>query len=169
MLFRSDEIDVVYDTVPASNFTVGEVLYNTTTMSNAVIIAANSVSKYLKLSAVYNTGYNDTTNRPFNVGDSIQTLGGVKVSNINSVYNVLILSDVGYQTNSTYSNGGNFSVGNYQITGNVSGAVATATLTGSISLPEFKHNSGKVIYAENISKFDVDPTSTEQVKLIIKF
>ena len=165
----NDEIDVVYDAVPASNFTVGEVLYNTTTMSNAVIIAANSVSKYLKLSAVYNTGYNDTTNRPFNVGDSIQTLGGVKVSNINSVYNVLILSDVGYQTNSTYSYGGNFQIGNYQITGNVSGAVATVTLTGSITLPEFKHNSGKVIYAENISKFDVDPTSTEQVKLIIKF
>lgn len=169
VISANDEIDIVYDTVPASDFIVGEVLYNTTTMSNAVILAANTSSKYLKLSAVYNTGYNDTTNRPFNPGDMIQTSGGVKVSNINSVYNVLILSDVGYQTNSTYYLGGNFQTGSYKITGNTSGAVGTVTLTNSINLPEFIHNSGKVIYAENTTKFDVTPTSTEQVKLIIKF
>lgn len=169
VISANDEIDIVYDATPATNFTVGEVLYNTTTMSNAVIIAANSVSKYLKLSAVYNTGYNDTTNRPFNVGDTIQTLGGVKVSNINSVYNVLVLSDVGYQTNSTYIYGGNFAVGSYVITGNTSDAVGTATITGSIDLPEFIQGTGKVIYLENTEKFDIDPTSVEQVKLIIKF
>ena len=82
-----------------------------------------------------------------------------------------MLSDVGTTSNSTYK-GGNFGVYNmegYEIIGDNSGAEATVTIANSIILPEFKSETGEVIYLENMQKIDKNPISTEQFKLIIKF
>jgi hypothetical protein len=164
-----DELDLTYTT--AAPFSVGEKLINTTTGANAVIVFANTTSKYLKLSAVSSNGFNETTNRPFRAGDNIQNESGSKTSVINTIYNVLVVADVN-RLNSLDTTPflGKFQVsGNNTIVGNTSGAEGLATLTDSIKLPDLVRNSGKVIYLENLSKFDRSPTSTEQVKLIIKF
>lgn len=162
-----DEIDIVYNA--ANNFAVGDVILNTTTGANAVVIYANTVSKYLKLSGVSTNTFNETNDKPFKVGDSIQNFDGTKSSTINTVYSVLVLSDVGSVTtvNSTPFLG-KFQVGE-NITGETSGSVGAITLTDAIKYPDLVKNSGKVLYLENLSKFDKSKTTTEQVKLIIKF
>jgi hypothetical protein len=163
-----DEIDIIYNTAAA--WAVGDIIINSTTGSNAVVSYANTTSQYLKLTAINNTGFNQTTNRPFNSGDTIRNLSSTKTSTINTIYNVLVLDDVNQIVSSnTTSFIGNFQIGSYTIVGNTSGSVATVTLPNSIKPPTFVRESGEVIYLENISKFDKSPSSTEQVKLIIKF
>jgi hypothetical protein len=82
----------------------------------------------------------------------------------------LILDDVGFVTsNETTPYSGQFQVGNDKIIGYSSGAEGASVIQGSILYPDLVKYSGKVIYLENISKFDKTPTSTEQLKLIIKF
>lgn len=162
-----DEVDIVYNA--ANNFAVGDIILNTTTGANAVVIYANTSSKYLKLSGVSTNSFNETNDKPFKVGDTIQNFDGTKSSTINTLYSVLVLSDVGSVTtvNSTPFLG-KFQVGE-NITGETSGSVGTITLTDAIRYPDFVKNSGKVLYLENLSKFDKGKTTTEQVKLIIKF
>ena len=162
-----DEIDIVYNA--ANNFVVGDTILNTTTGANAVVIYANTVSNYLKLSSVSTNTFNETNDKPFKVGDSIQNFDGTKTSTINTVYSVLVLSDVGSVTtvNSTPFLG-KFQIGE-NIRGETSGTVGTITLTDAIRYPDLVKNSGKVLYLENLSKFDKSKTTTEQVKLIIKF
>jgi len=163
-----DEIDITYNAV--APFAVGDIILNTTSGANAVVIFANNSAKYLKLSGVSTNGFNETTNKPFNSGDTIINFANTKSSTINNVYNVLVLSDVGNITgNETTQFLGKFQIGNNVITGNISGAEGTVTLSDSIRYPDLVKNSGKVIYLENLSKFDKTSTSTEQVKLIIKF
>ena len=164
----TDEVDVTY--IAASPFVVGDIILNNTSGSNAVVTFANNTSKYLKLSAVATNGFNETTNKPFNSGDTIQNISGTKTSTINNVYNVLVLTDIDSITGvNTTSFLGKFQIGNNVIIGNTSGAEGTVTLSDSIRYPDLVKNSGKVIYLENLSKFDKTPTSTEQVKLIVKF
>jgi hypothetical protein len=163
-----DELDIYYDT--ASAWAVGDIVVNDTTGSNAIITYANTTAQFLRISAVNNNGFNETTNRPFNIGDSVRNLSSTKNSTINTVYNVLILDDVNrIVSGNTTPFLGKFQVGSYEITGNTSGAAATVTLENSIKQPDFVRESGEVIYFENISKFDKTPNSTEQLKLIIKF
>jgi hypothetical protein len=168
VISKIDELDVYYNAAAA--WAVGDVIINETTGSNAIVTYANTTSKYLKLSAVNNSGFNETTNRPFNNGDTIKNSSNTKNSTINTVYNVLILDDVNriVSTNTTPFLG-KFQVGAYEVTGNTSDAVATVNLADSIKQPDFVRESGEVIYLENISKFDKTPSSTEQLKLIIKF
>jgi hypothetical protein len=125
----------------------------------------------MRLAAVSKTGFDETLNRPFRSGDSIQNLSGTKTSTINTVYSVLVISDVNRINNlETTPYLGKFQIsGNNAITGDISGAEGAVALPDSIKLPDLVRNSGKVIYLENLSKFDRTTTSTEQVKLIIKF
>ena len=164
-----DELDIVYNA--AAPFVVGDIILNTTTGANAIVTYANTTSKYLKLAGVTTTnGFNETTNKPFNVGDTITNFGATKSSTINNIYSVLVLTDVqGINSNNTTPFLGKFQIGEYAITGDTSGAEASVTLTDSVKYPDFVRNSGKVIYLENLSKFDKTSTSTEQVKIIVKF
>jgi energy-coupling factor transporter ATP-binding protein EcfA2 len=86
-----DELDIYYDT--ASAWAVGDIVVNDTTGSNAIITYANTTAQFLRISAVNNNGFNETTNRPFNIGDSVRNLSSTKNSTINTVYNVLILDE----------------------------------------------------------------------------
>jgi len=169
IISTADELDITY--VAANNFAVGDVIINSTTGANAVVTYANTSSKYLKLAAVSKTGFDETLNRPFRSGDSIQNQSGTKTSTINTVYSVLVLSDVNRINNlETTPYLGKFQIsGNNAITGDISEAEGAVALPDSIKLPDLVRNSGKVIYLENLSKFDRTKTSTEQVKLIIKF
>ena len=163
-----DEVDIVYNA--ANNFAVGDTILNTTTGANAIVIFANTSTKYLKLSSVSTNTFNETNDKPFNVGDTIQNFDGTKSSTINTIYSVLVLSDVGSVTtvNSTPFLG-KFQSGENEIRGQTSGTVGAITLSDSIRYPDLVKNSGKVLYLENLSKFDKTKTTTEQVKLIIKF
>lgn len=166
IISSTDEIEVIYDT--ETNFIDGEMIINETTGANAVISYGDPASKFLSLAAVSNT-FNEI-NKAFNVGDTIRNVSGTESSTINTIYSVLILDDVGFvNSNETTPYSGHFQVGNYKIKGYTSGAEGDITIQGSILYPDFVKNSGKVIYLENISKFDKTPTSTEQLKLIIKF
>ena len=84
---------------------------------------------------------------------------------------MLVLSDINrINSPNTTPFLGKFQIsGNNAIIGNTSGAEGFVTLSDSIKLPDLVRNSGKVIYLENLSKFDKSPNSTEQIKLIIKF
>lgn len=169
VISTADEIDITYE--DDVNFTIGEKIINDTTGANAIVTFANNEGNYLKLSAVSTNGFNETTNRAFRSGDTIRNEANTKNSVINNVYSVLLVADVN-RVNSLNTTPflGKFQVsGNNAIVGNTSGAEGLATLSGSIRLPDLVRNSGKVIYLENLSKFDRSPTSTEQVKLIIKF
>ena len=169
VISTADELDLVYN--DTTNFTLGEVLLNTTTGANAIITYVNNSINYIKLSAVSTDGFNETTNRPFNPLDTIQNVGGSKITTINNVYSVLLINDVNYISgpNTTPFNGV-FTVNQTKnIIGDISGASGYASLENSIVLPEFVRESGKVIYFENLEPFTKTPDSTEQVKIIIKF
>ena len=158
-----DELDFI---VANSSFSVGDVIINANTGSNAIVTFANST--YIKVAAVYNTGFNQTTNKPFNVGNLIKNTSNTKSSTINNVYNVLILNNV-YNIVSSNSTPfiGTFEVGSYQITGNNSGAMG---IISQLKLPDLVRESGEVLYLENLSSpFTKSPTSNEDVNLIISF
>jgi hypothetical protein len=154
-----DELDIVYDTDPAVDFVPGDIITCPETGANAVIIFANTEGKYLKLSAVSHTGFDEEVVRPFNVTNTIETFDTTKQTTINTVYSVLVLDDVN----------GTFVVSSDQIIGNTSSASGLATLENSIRAPEFIRETGEVIYLDNLAPFSKTKDSTEQVKLIIKF
>lgn len=170
VISTTDELDLVYDTT--ANFVVGEVIYNRTTGSNAIVTFANTSAKYLKLTSVYTDGFNETTNKPFNIGDTITNYANTKSTTINSLYSVLVIGDVNFISGAnTTPYSGVFTVDSvgYEIVGNTTGAVGYATLENSIKLPDFVRESGKVVYLENISPFTKTANTTEQIKLVIKF
>ena len=169
IISTADEVDVTYDETTA--WAVGDIVVNDTTGGNGIITFANTSSNYLKIAGISKEGFNETTNRPFNVGDIIKNSSGTKTSTINNVYGVIILNDVKYITGKqTTPYLGVFTVNpDYNIVGNISGATGIATLENSIKLPDLVRESGDVIYLENLSKFDRTSSSIEQVKLIIKF
>jgi len=168
IISKTDELDLVYNA--AASFSVGDILINANTGSNAVVTYANNSSNYLKLSAVNMTGFNETTHKPFNVGDTIKNPSGSKISTINNVYSVLVLDDVRsiVSSNTTPFIGefGVYQISGYEIVGNTSGSVGIMSL---VKLPDLVRESGQVIYLENMTPFNVNATSTEQVNIVIKF
>lgn len=170
LISTRDEIDLIYSTT--ANFTVGEVIYNRTTGSNAIVTFANTTAKYLKLTSVYTDGYDEIVNKPFNVGDTITNYSNTKSTTINTLYSVLVIGDVNFISGATttpYSGIFTSDSSDYEIVGDVSGAVGYASLENSIKLPDLIRESGKVIYLENMSPFTKTANTTEQVKLVIKF
>lgn len=173
VISTTDELDLVYNT--STPFVIGDVVYNRTTGSNAVVIFANNSSNYIKLSGVYTTGFNETTNKPFNPNDLITNSSNTKSTTINKVYNVLVVDDVNYISgpNTTpylgvFTNDG----AGYEIVGNTSGSVGYSNLQNSIKLPDLVRDTGKVVYFDNVGNspyFAKTSNSTEQVKLIIIF
>jgi hypothetical protein len=165
-----DELDIIYNGTVA--WSVGEMIKSTTTQGSAVISYHDATKKYLKLTNVSKLSpFNETDNRPFLSGHTITNLSGSKSTTINIVYPVIILDDVNYISGSqTTPYLGVFTVTSENaIRGNTTGAIGYATLENSIRLPDLIRESGQVIYTKNLQKFDRSLTSTEQVKLIIKF
>jgi hypothetical protein len=163
-----DEIDVLQN--ESTSWAIGDIVVNANTGANAVVSFSNNVSKYMKLTSVSYGNYDEGGNPPFKEGDTIRNEANTKISTINSLYSVLVLDNVGSVVSSgseTYS--GKFQVGDHTINGLSSEAIGTATLDGSIKLPDLIRNTGDVTYLENLGKFDKSVSSTEQLKLIIKF
>lgn len=168
IISTNDELDVTYNA--AASFVVGDEIINTTTGATAIVTSANTTSKYLKLSCVTKEGFDGVANKPFNEGDTIESSDGSRSSTINNVYTVIVLDDVNSFTNSNTTNFvGKFQTGSNPIVGQNSGAVGISNAVNAIKYPDFKRESGQVIYLENLSKFDRTPTSTEQLKIVIKF
>ena len=146
----TNNIDVIY-TVNAA-FSVGETIINANTGANGIIVYANNTSKYLQISGVSNA-------TAFSVGDTIKNPGNTKISVINNIYNVLVLDDV---SNTSFTVNGN-------VVGATSNINSTLPNSEGICSPNLTRNSGKVLYLETMTPFTKSTTSTEQVKLIIKF
>ena len=161
VISTKDEMDLSYTT--STPFALGETIINANTGANAVITFANNTLNYLQISAI------SSNTLPFNVGDTIRNASNTKSSVINNIYSVLVLDDVN-QMSSTNTTPfiGHFQTGGYNITGQNSGAVGISSIAGGIKLPDFVRETGKVIYLENMTPFVKSPTSTEQVKLIVK-
>jgi hypothetical protein len=142
----TSDLDLTIGSLSGS-FSIGETITNANTSANAKIVFANS--SYLKLTSVSNTTL-FTTNNSINNG-----IGSNAV--IQSVRNVLVVADV--QTN--------FQPGLLLITGANSGAQATVS---TVTNPDLKRNSGKVIYTETSNSVINRTTSTtEEIRLTIKF
>jgi putative cofactor-binding repeat protein len=163
-----NEIDILQN--ESTIWSVGDVITNANTGANAVVSFSNTVSKLVKLTSVSYQNFNEGGNPPFKLGDTIKNSANSKISTINTLYSVLVLDDVGALVSSgtdVYS--GKFQIGDHPIIGLVSQASGVATLSGSIKLPDLVRNTGDVLYSENLGKFDKSVSSTEQLKLIIKF
>lgn len=152
-----NDIDII--TANSTSFVTGDIIINTTTGANGIVISANSITNYIKIAGISTDNFNESTNKAFNVGDSIKNIGGNKTSIINNKYSVLNLCSV---TNK-------FQIGNYSIKGSNSGAVSIASLPNSITQPDLIQNTGDVIYLENLLPFTRSSSSTEQVSVIISF
>jgi hypothetical protein len=164
----TDEVDINY--VDSTNYIVGDILVNETTGANGIVVFANNDANYIKVASISQEGFDDYT-RPFNDGDMINNLEMNKQTTINKLYTVLILDDINYLSGSqTTPFLGVFTISpDDAIRGNTTGAYGYAITENSIRLPEFVRDSGKVIYNETLAPFDRTTTSTEQIKLIIKF
>ena len=163
-----DEIDLLQN--ESTNWSVGDVITNENTGANAVVTFSNTVSKMIKLSSVSYQNFDEGGNPPFKLGDTIKNTANTKISTINTLYSVLVLDDVGALVSSgsdVYS--GKFQIGDNVISGEISKAEGISNITGFIKLPDLIRNTGDVSYLENLGKFDKSVSSTEQLKLIIKF
>jgi hypothetical protein len=165
-----DELDIEY--TGDTTWSVGETIKSMATNATAVIKYHDPVNKTMKLTNVSKLSpFNETTNRPFLEQHIIKNASETKTATINTVYSVIILDDVNYISGlQTTPFLGVFTISpDKLITGQTSGAVGIASRENSIRLPDFVRESGEVIYTRNLEKFDKSLTSTEQIKLIIKF
>lgn len=168
IISTNDELDIEY--IDESNFIVGEKIINQQTHATAIIASVNTASRTIKLSSVTTEGFDDFTNKAFNPSNIIKNSTETKTTTINKVYSVLVLADVDHiNNNETTPYLGKFRTGNNIIWGYTSKSKGETVLPDSIVYPDLVKYSGKVIYTDNISKFDKDPSSNEQLKLIIKF
>jgi hypothetical protein len=148
IISTSDELDIVY-TDPSGSFNIGDTITSQNTSSTGIVTFANTT--YLQLTALSGAMYS---------GDTIINNYGVTATAI-SISQVLVLSDV--------SGTNKFQTGNYNITGNTSGAFGISTAVGAILYPNLVKESGTVLYFENVIPFERSNTSKEQVSLVIKF
>lgn len=168
IISTNDELDIEY--ITEADFIAGEKIINTDTNATAIITSVNTANKIIKLTSVTTEGFDDFTNKAFNPSDTIENSSGTKSTAINTVYSVLVLADVDHiNNNETTPYLGRFRIGNNVLWGTTSGTYGNTSLPDSIVYPDLVKYSGKVIYHDNISKFDKDPSSNEQLKLIIKF
>jgi hypothetical protein len=168
IISTNDELDVEY--IDEVYFVAGEKIINETTHATAIVASVNTANKIIKLTSVTTEGFDDYTNKAFNPSNIIKNSTETKTTTINKVYSVLVLADVDHvNNNETTPYLGRFRIGNNDIIGYTSNSYGQTILSDSIVYPDLVKYSGKVIYTDNISKFDRDPSSNEQLKLIIKF
>ena len=130
-------------------FSIGDTLTNSNTSANAKVVFANST--YLRLTGISNTTL-------FSVNNQVVTGLGANAT-IQSIYRVLILSDV--------SRASKFTVGNNSIEGQNSGATG---IVSSVTNPDIVRESGRVIYSESSNTvINRSINSTEEIRLVIKF
>jgi hypothetical protein len=135
----------------SGTFAVGQTITDTTTNANGICTFANST--YLKLTAISSS---------LLFGDSHTINNGLgSTATVSNVYPVMVLSDV--------SDVNNFQAGSNAIIGQTSGASATCNNYLLITNPDLVRDSGKMIYTESFTPVTRSATSSEEVKLIIKF
>ena len=152
IISNDNEYDIKIEDASGS-FSVGNIIENQNTNSNAVVIFANS--SYLRLTSA---------SGPFYQYDSIVNNLGV-TANVANVFPCLVLSDI--QTNES----ARFQTG--PLSGNVvgldSGAIGKCSMQNVIVFPDLVRDSGTVIYMENMAPFELSNNSREDIKVIIKF
>lgn len=168
IISKIDEAEFSLATSNAT-FVSGDVIINSNTGSNCVVIFANS--SYLKVSQINNSGFNESTHLSFNIGDRITNSSNTKSSVINNKYTVLVLDDVYniVSSNTTPFIGtfGVYSGDDYLISGSNSHSIG---FLSSVQLPDLVRESGNMVYMENMnSPFTRSYNTTENINLIIKF
>jgi hypothetical protein len=141
--------DIKYTGLSGSGFSPGETITDSTSGASGIILSCNST--YIRITG--KTGN-------YSIGDTIINNLGSSAT-ITDSYIVLLLSDV-YGKFVTGINSDNF-------IGATSGAIANCTIENVIVYPELVRDSGVVTYLENMAPFALSNTSTETVKLVIKF
>jgi hypothetical protein len=148
VLTGTSDLDLTVTPVSVANFSIGDVVTNQVTNANGTVIFANST--FVRLTAVSNV-------QQFAAGNRINSISAN--ADIANVHSVLVVYDV--------SKFNQFTIGNNQITGANSGAVATCI---GITNPDLLRESGKVIYTESSNTvIDRDQGTTEEIRLVIKF
>jgi hypothetical protein len=143
-----NNIDITYTGLTGS-FSNGQVITDSTSGAAGIILTANS--SYIRI-----TGKNGT----FSIGDSIINNLGASAT-VTASYHVLLLSDI-YNKFVSGVDSDNY-------IGASSLAIANCTNEEVILFPDFVRDSGYVTYLENRAPFTLSNTSTETVKLVIKF
>lgn len=145
-----DDVDlqIAGNTSPFSN---NEAIIQTSTSASGIIKSSNST--YLKITGVSGTFSN--TGNTIIVGQTSST-----TSTVQRAYPVLVVSDIDgpWATNEV----------NY-IFGLTSGATGFVALANTIILPELVRDSGDVLYIENREYIERTPTTSETVRLLIRF
>lgn len=147
---NKDEVDLKIsgNTIPFSN---SETVIQTGSGAQGVIRSANST--FIKLTSVAGT-FSNTAN--------IDLIGQTSSANasIERVYPALVVADMdGPWATSSF---------NY-IIGLTSGSTGFAALANTIILPEMVRDSGDVLYIENREYVERTPTTSETVRLLIRF
>ena len=152
LLSSNNEIDIIF-TGNTGSFAVGQTIKSQNLYSNGTaLVAYTPNSSYMRLTAALNT---------FQVGDTIINNLGTTAT-VQNVFSVLVLGNVQ----------GNFQGGPSVIstvTGSNSMATGNSSIQSGIIYPDLVRNTGLVQYLENITPFSLTNTSTEEVRLIIKF
>ena len=95
----------------------------------------------------------------FSAGQTINS--GSVSSTISNYYPVLLMNNV--------NGNNNFQSGQYNITGQNSGAFGVCSDPTLITFPELVRNSGKVIYLNNMLPVTRSSNTSEQFNIVIQF
>lgn len=156
---NTSDVDIYYQNRSGLGFNIGDLVTQDSGGTGTVIYVYHdnvTHNGYLRLTAV--TGV-------FLPPGRINNTVGVG-ADLKEVQPVLLLKNIKFPY-------GKFQNGNYVIRGANSKAIGLnqndETKFKTILYPDLVRNSGKVIYLENVSPISRNPTSKEQINLIIKF
>ena len=189
-----DNIQITLTTLESGDFTVGEVVtQQNVTKARGTVVEANTTSNVLTLTNVFGEFSDDANNL------IVSATANTEVASINrtvdkfnneTVLNIALNGGIQFQVgeivtqDTSNANGtviaanttsvtlvqrfGTFEVdlSSELVRGATSGAQAFVT---AVSDNKIIDNSGDVIYIENTNKIDRSATTTEQIKLVIKF
>lgn len=153
VISTNNEIDLqVNMSNVTTTFSSGQTITDTTTNANGIVTFANST--YIQLTSV-------SANLSFGILNTINNGLGITATTQNT-YSVLLLNNVSgpypFQGASTNA-----------IIGQTSGSYGYCNSANLIINPDLVRDSGKVIYLENIDSVLRTQTSTEEVRIVIKF
>jgi len=152
LLSSNNEIDIMF-TGNTAFFAVGQTIKSQNLYSNGTaLVAYTPNSSYMRLTASLNN---------FQVGDTIINNLGTTAT-VTNVFSVLVLGNI----QGTFQGGPSVTS---TVTGSNSMATGSSVIQSGVIYPDLVRNSGTVQYLENITPFTLTNTSTEEVRLIIKF
>jgi len=187
-----NDIQLTADAVSAGEFSEGEVVIQDTTLAQGEVVSVDDANNIITLTNVLgefsisnNTVTGQTSNNTFEVVDinrdvstfdNIITIGVNVTSGTFEAGEYIVQDETGATGYVVKNNTSSLELVNVQgtfttalvnrITGQNSGARA---FVSSISQPRIVDNSGDVFYIENSPEIVRTPTSSEKIKIVIKF